>query len=60
VLFSLFMNSVGLTETTIFLKLQLVRSGPFIFGGTVIATFAIGTAQMDNLSHRNKPLFEKW
>jgi hypothetical protein len=53
------MNSVGLTETTIFLKFQFVRCGPFIFRGAVIATLAIGTAQMDNLSHINKPLFEK-
>ena len=55
ILFCLFMKSMGLTETTIFLEFQLVRCGSFIFCRAVIATFAISTAQMNDFAHIGKP-----
>jgi hypothetical protein len=47
---------VGTTEATELLELQLLRRIFLIFGGRIIALFALGAGKCDYVSHLNRPL----
>ncbi len=48
---------MGSTKPAVFLERQLVRGGPLILSGSVIAALALAAGQRNNDPH-NAPLFE--
>jgi hypothetical protein len=55
-LFGFLVKCMASTETTIFLKLQFIGSLALVLGRGVIALFAFGTAQSNNISHCPLPV----